>query len=128
MMATHIEPYNESVLDHLLHSFRLTPEQELRQRWLPLEAAHIVGQTRFLRHLRVHLLMLGVGWKAPDWTEVAGHIFRFVLVPIGHLTSWLPLGNTGRSSISAFKTMTPKPEISQLIAESTSVTRTLSRH
>ncbi len=125
-MAAHIEPYNESVFDHLLQRFRKTTEQELLQRWLLLEAAHVVGQTRFLPHLRVHVSMLGVAWQTSDWTEVAGQIFRIVLVPIGHLTGRLPLGNPGRSNISAFKTMTPKPEISQLISESVSVIRTLS--
>lgn len=127
-MTTHIEPYNETVFDHLLHRFRMTREQELQQRWLLLEAAHIVGQTRFLPHLRVHSLMLSVGWQTRHWTEVAGQLFRIMLVPIGHLTGQLPLGNPGRSNISAFKTMTPNPEISQLISESTGAIHPLSQH
>jgi hypothetical protein len=125
-MATHIEPYEESIFDHLLYRCRMTPQQDLQQRWLLLEAAHVVGQTRLLPHLRVHVAMLGVGWQTLDWTEVVGQIFRIVLVPIGHLTGRLPLGNPGRSNISAFKTMAPKPEISQLISESAGVIRTLS--
>jgi hypothetical protein len=124
-MATHTEPYNESVFDNLLHRFRMTPEQELQQRWLLLESAHVVGQSRLLPHLRIHVSMLGVAWRARDWTDVAGQIFRIVPAPIGHLTGRLPLGNPGRSNISAFKTMTPKPEISQLISESAGVIRTL---
>lgn len=113
----HIKPYNEAVFDHLLDRFRRTPGEELCKRWLLLEAAHVVGQTRFLPHLRVHVLMLGVAWQTRDWPEAAGQIFRILLVPIGHLTGRLPLGNTGRSNISAFKTMTPNPEISQLISD-----------
>ena len=48
------------VFEHLLTRARNTPMDQLEQRWHLLEAAHIVGQTRFEPHLRVHVAMLNL--------------------------------------------------------------------
>ncbi|NBW78566.1 MAG: DUF3703 domain-containing protein [Betaproteobacteria bacterium] len=85
------------------------------QRWLLLEAAHIVGQTRLGPHWQVHCLMLSLAWEKRMPREVLGQLFRLALVPLGHLFKRLPIGNSGRANISAFRTMTPSTEVLQVI-------------
>ena len=80
-----------------------------------LERAHVLGQTRFVPHLRVHLRMLRVGWRQRDGREVLGQLLRIALVPVGHLTRRLPLGNTGGANVSAFRPMPVPPELQRLV-------------
>ena len=70
-----------------------------------LERAHIVGQRLLGLHVRSHVLMLGYAVSQRDIRETAGQLLRLALAPIGNLTGWLPLGNTGRSDVSAFVPM-----------------------
>ncbi|QHE89169.1 DUF3703 domain-containing protein [Hydrogenophaga sp. BPS33] len=86
------------------------------QAWLYLEAAHIVGQLHLRPHLQTHAHMLGLSLRTRDWPEAAGQMFRLALVPLGHLSGRLPLGNPGRSIVSAFEPMPVRPELADLIA------------
>ena len=88
----------------------------IRDRWLRLEAAHIVGQRQFKAHAVSHWYMLKLAVRTRDWPESAGQLFRLFLVPLGHLTGRLPLGNTGRATVSAFDPMPVRGELRQLIA------------
>jgi hypothetical protein len=106
------------VFEHLLSRARNTPMERLEQSWHLLEAAHIVGQTRFGPHLRVHVAMLNLAWQSKDLPELAGQMFRIALVPLGHLIGRLPIGNPGRANVSAFEPMQPTSKILQTIAES----------
>ena len=85
------------------------------QAWLALEAAHVVGQRHLKPHVETHALMLGLALRTTDWTEVAGQLFRLALVPLGHVTGRLPLGNPGRSTVSAFRPLPIRPELIALI-------------
>ena len=100
----------------LVEQYSAMPETDQQDRWLTLEAAHVLGQTRLAPHLRVHDLMLALAWEAGDWREVSGQLFRIVLVPLGHLTGRLPLGNPGKADVSAFKSMPVRPELAHLIS------------
>lgn len=111
-----IDPFHPQTLATLLAQFRATPQYELSRRWLLLESAHVVGQMRFLPHLRVHALMLHFAWRTRDWSEVAGQVMRLLLVPLGHAMGRLPIGNPGRSNISAFQPMPVRPDIADAIA------------
>lgn len=73
--------------------------------WAALERAHIVSQPYLGPHLANHCAMLGLAFELRDWREVAGQMFRLVLAPVGSLTGRIPIGNTGRSNVSAFKAM-----------------------
>jgi hypothetical protein len=84
--------------------------------WLYLEAAHIVGQLHFKPHLETHLKMMGLSLRTRDWPEAGGQLLRLALVPMGHLSGRLPLGNPGRSRVSAFTPMAVRPELAELIA------------
>ncbi len=112
------------VFEHLLLRARQTPIGNGEQRWHLLEAAHIVGQTRFGPHLKVHLAMLALAWELKDLPEVAGQVFRIALVPLGHLIGRLPIGNPGRANVSAFKPMQPSTEVLHTISESRKALRT----
>lgn len=109
---------NNEVVEHLLLRSRQTPIGQRERRWHLLEAAHIVGQTRFGPHLKVHLAMLSLALESKDLAEIAGQLFRIALVPFGHLVGRLPIGNPGRANVSAFKPMQLSAEILQTISES----------
>jgi hypothetical protein len=80
-----------------------------------LEQAHVLGQSDFVPHLRVHWQMLRIGWARRDRREVLGQLVRIALVPVGHLLGRLPAGNTGGANVSAFKPMDISPELQRLL-------------
>lgn len=88
----------------------------LADQWLRLEAAHIVGQRDLKTHTLSHYYMLKLAVRTRDWRECAGQLLRLLLVPLGHLTGRLPMGNTGRATVSAFAPMPVRSELRQLIA------------
>lgn len=85
--------------------------------WRYLEAAHVVGQLRFGPHVRSHWHMLRLAWRTGDVREVAGQWLRLALVPLGHVSGRLPLGNPGRATVSAFEPMPVRPELLVLIEQ-----------
>lgn len=119
-MATRTEAvpapvHDARVFQRLLQRAQHTPDPS--QRWLLLEAAHVLGQTRLLPHVQTHARMLALAWHTRDGGEVVGQLFRLLLVPLGHLTGRLPLGNAGRANISAFQPMPVREDIAALIAQ-----------
>lgn len=120
-MATHQDPnlsaYRPEIFSSLRSQYAATPVAELSKRWLLLEAAHVVGQTRLGPHLQTHLLMFGQARHDRDWHEAAGQLFRFVIAPLGHVLGRLPIGNSGRSDISAFRPMPVRDDIAEIIAQ-----------
>jgi len=77
--------------------------------WRHLERAHIVSQPYLGPHLANHTAMLRFAVELHDWREAAGQAVRLALAPLGALTGRIPVGNIGRSSVSAFQPM-PIPE------------------
>ncbi len=73
--------------------------------WWALERAHILSQPDLPLHMRVHWNMLGYAVRMGDLREIAGQTLRLALAPIGSLTGRIPVGNTGRSNVSAFEAM-----------------------
>jgi hypothetical protein len=118
-MATFTDPQAERRFDAATHA-RLMHEAKsacsTAQAWLYLEAAHIVGQLHLRPHLQTHAHMLGLSLRTRDWPEAAGQMLRLALVPLGHLSGRLPLGNPGRSTVSAFEPLPVRPELADLIA------------
>ena len=80
-----------------------------------LERAHVLGQRDFIRHGRVHVLMLRAAWDLADGRELRGQAMRLALVPLGHLFKHLPVGNTGRSNVSAFAPMDVPADLKRLL-------------
>ncbi len=77
--------------------------------WRHLERAHIVSQPHLGLHFASHWSMLGFAIEQRDWREGVGQIVRLALAPLGALTGRIPIGNTGRSNVSAFRPM-PVPQ------------------
>jgi hypothetical protein len=73
--------------------------------WRALERAHIVSQPFLLLHLSNHSAMLGFAFTERDPKEIFGQLARLALAPLGALTGRVPVGNTGRSNVSAFQPM-----------------------
>lgn len=82
-----------------------------------LERAHVLGQRDFCAHLRVHGWMLRIGWDQGDWREVLGQLMRLALVPVGHLSGRLPVGNTSGANVSAFEPMATPPDLERLLQD-----------
>lgn len=89
------------------------------QAWLYLEAAHVVGQLHFKPHWQTHVHMLRLALRSRDWPEAAGQVMRLALVPLGHLSGRLPLGNPGRANVSAFQPLPVRADLADLIADAT---------
>lgn len=79
-----------------------------------LERAHVLGQRLSLPHARSHWLMLRAGWMLRDWREVAGQLPR-ILAALLFSRLWVPLGNSGRARVSAFRPMPIDEELRRLL-------------
>lgn len=80
-----------------------------------LERTHILTQRQPLLHARSHWLMLALGWQVGDYREVAGQIPR-ILAALLFSNIWVPIGNTGRSRVSAFRPMPVPEDLKALLA------------
>lgn len=89
------------------HAARLAGDIE--GAWTALGRAHIVSQPYLGPHLANHWAMLGFAVDQGDAREAAGQIVRLALAPLGALTGRIPVGNTGRANVSAFRAM-PIPD------------------
>jgi hypothetical protein len=76
--------------------------------WAALEAAHIVGQRHTGWHVRSHVEMLKLAWQTGDRREITGQLARIAGAALV-TWAWVPDGNTGRASMSAFASA-PVPE------------------
>ena len=73
-----------------------------------LERAHILSQRHTLQHVHTHWRMLMLAAWLGDWPEVLGQVSRVVAAAL-FSRIWVPVGNTGRATVSALKPM-PVPE------------------
>lgn len=119
-MATRIELSETRLFDRATYTALLQAAErqtEAEPAWRYLQAAHIVGQLAFKPHLETHARMLGLACRTRDWGEAAGQLFRLFLVPLGHVTGRLPLGNPGRATVNAFTPLPVPPTLQALIDE-----------
>lgn len=89
---------------------------DLPEKWLLLQAAHIVGQCFFWLHIDSHIQMLQLALRTRDGREALCQIFRLSLVPFGHLLGRLSIGNPGTADVSAFSTKEIPHRLRKLIA------------
>ena len=94
-------------------------EQNFDKAWHHLERAHVVAQDRLGPHCVSHWRMLRLAWRLRDWREALGQLFRLALAPLGNLTGKLPVGNNGRSSVSAFAPMEISQELKDVMGAPT---------
>lgn len=81
-------------------------------RWL--ERAHVLTQRMPFAHAKAHWWMLRVGWLDRDWREVTGQVPR-ILAALAFSRVWVPVGNTGRARVSAFRVMGVEGEVEALL-------------
>jgi hypothetical protein len=77
--------------------------------WQALERTHIVSQPYLALHLASHWGMLRYALQERNLGEAAGQCLRLMLAPLGAISGRVPVGNTGRSNVSAFRPM-PIPD------------------
>jgi Protein of unknown function (DUF3703) len=104
----------------LVQQARLEPAGSAKA-WAWLEAAHIVGQTRFTLHCHVHCQMLLRASTESKGTEVLAQLLRLALTPFGHLLQRLPLGNPGSSRAGVFDDLPVPEHLITLIHQSRSI-------
>lgn len=109
--STRIAAYDDAIAAARASLSRAEPARALAQ----LERAHVLGQRDFIRHGHVHVLMLRAAWDLADGRELRGQALRLALVPLGHLFKRLPMGNTGRSNVSAFAPMEVPADLKRLL-------------
>lgn len=88
---------------------------QIDRSWYHLERAHIVAQARLKPHCYSHWRMLALAFRQHDWKELRGQILRLLLAPLGNASGRLPIGNTGRSNVSAFAAMEIPADLSEII-------------
>ncbi len=83
-----------------------------------LQRAHILGQTNPYFHTLSHLYMFYAAIIDKNIKEMIGQLFRIPTGFIGSIFGIVPIGNTGRSNVNAFKSM-PIPSDLQRLIDST---------
>ncbi|MBB6094970.1 hypothetical protein HNQ60_003857 [Povalibacter uvarum] len=80
-----------------------------------LEAAHIIGQRHAVLHVAAHIAMLRLAWRQCHVQEVVGQSLRIVAAAL-FTWIWVPLGNTGRANVSAFRQMPLPDDLRELLS------------
>jgi hypothetical protein len=100
---------------------RLVAENDLAAAFRHLERAHVLGQAITYEHVRVHFLMLEIGWKRRDLREIFGQLLRVAgasaLTPFGIY----PIGNTGGANVSPFEPMPIAEDLQAILREAKEV-------
>jgi Protein of unknown function (DUF3703) len=84
--------------------------------WACLEAAHILGQAVTRLHVCSHWRMFGLAWRTRDHRELIGQVTR-MLAAIVVTRIWIPVGNPGRSHVSATARATIPEDLQRLMTE-----------
>jgi hypothetical protein len=92
-------------------------QHDFPNEWSHLQRAHILSQPMAGPHLKTHLAMLGCAFRRRDGHEVAGQLFRLLVAAPGSWTGRYPVGNTGGSDVSAFRTMPIPDDLAALLEE-----------
>lgn len=94
-------------------------DAEIDRAWSALEEAHVLSQPWAWPHVKVHLLMLRLGWRTGDRREVTGQLVRIIVAGPGSLSGRYPVGNTGRASVPATQPMPMDDELRELLDKGT---------
>ncbi|WP_010465998.1 DUF3703 domain-containing protein [Pseudomonas mandelii] len=89
-------------------------EEEPTEAFPWLERVHILSQRLPVLHAQSHWLMLRAGWQLRDFREVLSQTPR-IMAALLFSKIWVPLGNTGRASVSAFAPMPLSQELQRLL-------------
>ena len=107
-----IRPAVEAEVEAALHAEQLG---DAAAAFACLERAHVLGQPSTRLHTRVHWLMLRWAIRQRDVGEAVGQILRVAAAAMKTAFGWLPHGNTGGTSVGAFRPMLVAPELQRPI-------------
>jgi len=79
------------------------------------ERAHILGQYSPWYHTLAHLKMLNIAIIRRDISEVFGQLIRIPAGFIGSVIGVVPVGNTGGSNVSPFRSMKIPDDLQDII-------------
>jgi hypothetical protein len=105
--ADNIRPYVDAELD----AAALDPARAFAH----LERAHVLGQASTREHVRIHWRMFRWALRQRDAREALGQIPRMIGAATMTFIGLVPGGNTGGTSVSAFKPMPVDPELRAII-------------
>lgn len=88
----------------LLMGIKFYNQSDYEQAYQLFEDAHILGQRDIWAHTLSHWWMFRVAIKTKDWPEMVGQIPR-IFASLLFSKIWVPVGNTGRASVSAVQPM-----------------------
>jgi len=80
-----------------------------------LERAHVLGQPSTRLHVQVHWLMLRWAVRHRRGGEAVGQVLRILAAATKTALGWVPRGNTGGTSVGAFRRLPIAPELQQQI-------------
>ncbi len=85
------------------------------EEWNHLERAHILGQFYALKHLYVHVLMIGYSVRHKLVREFLGQIPRIMLAVPGSILKLAPKGNTGGADVGIFEPMQIPDDLQKIL-------------
>lgn len=104
----------------LLDASRARASGNIRQEFIHLERAHVIGQESTYWHVKIHILMLKWAARNYSYKEVFGQMLRIIGAATKTPFGLVPLGNTGGSNVSPFKKMSIAPDLAAKILKAKS--------
>ncbi len=105
------------IRENLTRAAHAEAQGDLGAAWHHLERAHILSQPFGWPHVRVHLAMLGLGWRTRDAREVAGQLVRVLVAAPGSWLGRFPVGNTGRARVGLMRPMAIPLDLQEQLAK-----------
>ncbi len=91
--------FNSELTQYLHHK----EQGNLRDAWMHLERAHILGQKYPLPHTYVHWKMLQFGFEIKNRKEILGQIPRLIFGGVKSFVGTVPVGNPGGANVPPLK-------------------------
>ncbi|RZV43371.1 MAG: DUF3703 domain-containing protein [Acidimicrobiales bacterium] len=107
----------EKIADLRAEAQGLERDGNVEGAWSCLGDAHVLSQPWAEPHVRVHAWMLGLGWRTRSVREVVGQVARLLVAGPGSVTGRFPVGNSGRSNVSAFTPAPVRADFAALLIE-----------
>ncbi len=110
--ASRIRPHVQAELDAAVAAERADLRQEAFRH---LERAHVLAQAATTEHVRVHWHMFRFALTQRLFGETIGQGLRLLLAAPLTVVGAIPIGNTGGSAVSGFKSMPVPADLQELI-------------
>lgn len=102
--ATH-DPRTQALDTHLAGGYAALRSGDQAEAYALLEQAHVLGQPHTWAHVRSHVAFLRWAIRNRDGREIVGQLLR--IAAAGLFTwLWMPRGNTGGTTMGAFRSRT----------------------